>query len=147
GSGYHAEGGAACAAVPTPTDAPPTPISTPAPTPKPPLPPPTPVPPLPGPSCTPPPSGPDGRFNPQVCEVYSETSPGSHPDIGSTLSLGLGPDTRPHTADDTGDYMLGGLVNLVPTAPQDTEIPDGAVLGAIDAGASLGLLNNACVTR
>jgi hypothetical protein len=129
-SGYHAEGGAACGAVPTPTNAPTT----------------TPFPdPSPGP--TPGPPGPGGGFDPQVSQRYSETSPESHPDVATTLSLGLGPDGQAGTGDDTHDYNFAGILHFLPSAPTDAEIPDGAVVGTGQSIETLGVLNNSCANQ
>jgi hypothetical protein len=137
GDGFHGEG-ATCEALPEPPT--PTPSPTPEPTPRPGPPTPTPGPPGPTPSYLP---GPQG-FNPQISATYSDTSPGSHPDIRSTLSLGLGPDGQRHTADDTNDYNFAGIVNFLPAAPHDADIPDGAITGSSSANSTLGLVNSGC---
>src|SRR6266498_2601021 len=74
-------------------------------------------------------AGAAGTFSPQVSARYSSTDPGSHPDVATTYSLGLGPDGLPYTADDTNDYNTAGLVSFSPTARLDADIPDGAILG------------------
>jgi hypothetical protein len=133
GNGFHGEG-ATCEALPEPPT--PTPSPTPEPTPTPGTPTPTPPPLQPGPE----------RFNPQVSESYSDTSPGSHPDVTRTLTIGLGPDGQRNTADDTGDYNFAGIVSFSPSSPRDADIPDSAITGNLDANLVLGLVNSSCTT-
>jgi Thrombospondin type 3 repeat len=83
-------------------------------------------------------------FSPQLSATYSSTDPGSHPDVTSTSSLGLGPDGRPETPDDTLDYNLAGLVEFSASAPRDSDVPDGAIVGSRRSLQSLGVLNNPC---
>ncbi len=146
GDSYHGEGATCvpldCATpecplvLTTPTETP-TPTATPAP--------PTPTPAT-TPTVTPPPSpGPGGTFNPELSATYSETTPGSHPDITSTFTIGLGPDGQPGTDDDTGDYHFAGIVNFSPSSPQDSDIPDGAIIGTRQSMETIGVVNNPCV--
>ena len=146
GDSYHGEGATCvpldCATpecplvLTTPTETP-TPTATPAP--------PTPTPAT-TPTVTPPPSpGPGGTFNPELSATYSETTPGSHPDITSTFTIGLGPDGQPGTDDDTGDYHFAGIVNFSPSSPQDSDIPDGAIIGTRQSMETIGVVNNQCV--
>src|SRR5207249_3534327 len=86
-----------------------------------------------------------GNFNPQVSQQYSSTNPGSHPDVATTYSLGLGPDGIARTADDTNDYNVAGIVSFSPTARLDADVPDGAVLGTLRTVESIALINNPCV--
>jgi len=135
-------GGPPLTATPTPPP-PATPTRTPSPYDEPTAAPtPTPGPPGPTPPSQP---GPE-RFNPHLSATYSDTSPGSHPDVSSTLSLGLGPDGQRNTADDTGDYNFAGIVNFSPSSPRDADIPDGAITGIASANSTLGLVNSACAT-
>jgi len=90
-------------------------------------------------------AGAAGTFSPQVSARYSSTDPGSHPDVATTYSLGLGPDGLPYTADDTNDYNTAGLVSFSPTARLDADIPDGAILGTQQSHESIGVINNPCV--
>src|SRR5436309_10731232 len=73
-----------------------------------------------------------------------DASPGSHPDIVSSFNLGVGPDGQAGTPDDTFDYNFAGLVNLSPSAPDDTAIPVGAILGRLGSQPTLGLVNTGC---
>jgi Thrombospondin type 3 repeat len=59
---------------------------------------------------------------------------GSHPDIVGSFNIGT----------ETPDYNFGGVVNLTPSVPSDTEIPIGAVLGDLGSAPTLGLVNNPC---
>ena len=73
-----------------------------------------------------------------------DISPGSHPDIVSSFNIGVGPDGKAGTPDDTGDYNFGGVVAFAPTIPDDTAIPVGAILGRLGSQPTLGLVNNGC---
>ena len=88
-----------------------------------------------------------GRFNPQPSGTLSTTDPGSHPDLVGTFNIGVGPDGQVLTADDTGDYNFGGVLQFAPTSPTDADIPDGAILGELKSIAVLGVLNNPCNRR
>lgn len=77
-------------------------------------------------------------------DCVAETAPGSHPDVLSKFNIGLGPDNRPITPDDTGDYNFGGVVGLSPSSPTDADVPDGAILGKLRSKATLGLIGNPC---
>src|SRR6266542_2857620 len=92
-------------------------------------------------------AGAAGNFSPQVSERYSSTDPGSHPDLATTYSLGLGPDGIRRTADDTNDYDFAGIVTFSPTARLDAEVPDGAVLGTLRSDETVAVINNPCVIR
>jgi hypothetical protein len=85
-------------------------------------------------------------FVPTTSAFFSNTSPGSHPDIFGTLNLGLGPDEVPTSPDDTNDYDFAGIVEFQPSVPADADVPDGAFVGIVDSTATVGLLNNSCVT-
>jgi hypothetical protein len=149
GDGYHGEGATCapldcfvpeCPATPTPAPTPTvSPTPTPAPTPAPPTPTPSPRPPAPTPG-----PEPGAPFNPEIAVGFSSTDPGSHPDISSTFGLGLGPDGRYETSDDTKDYNYAGIVNFLPSAPRDSDIPDGAILGTQRSLLSIGVVNNPC---
>ena len=88
-------------------------------------------------------------FVPVATATYSTTAPGSSPDISATLDLGLGPNGQYESGggDDTGDYNFSGFVNFSPSAPTDTAIPNGALVGSIQATATLGVLTNPCTSR
>ena len=90
-------------------------------------------------------AGATGTFEPQISQRYSSSDPGSHPDVATTYTLGLGPDGRPYTADDTNDYNFGGIVTFSPTARLDADVPDGAIVGTQLSHESLGVINNPCV--
>ena len=148
GDGLHVEGGTCPPPTPSPT---PPPTASPTPT----AGPETPTP-------TPPPPGPGGSFNPVTTSTYCaegsgnindqqltvnctpDISPGSHPDIVGSFTLGVGPDGQPGTPDDTNDYNFAGLMNFSPTVPDDTAIPVGAVLGRLGSQPTLALVNNPC---
>jgi Thrombospondin type 3 repeat len=107
---------------------------------------PTPTP-LPTPAPSPPPQV---GFSPQVSATYCapgtgdidqqqltitctpDASAGSHADLVGSVGLPL------------GNYNFGGLVNLSPTAPDDSAIPIGAIVGKVGTQPTLGLLNNPC---
>jgi Thrombospondin type 3 repeat len=152
GDGYHGEGTDCVPLDCTTTDCPPTPTPAPTPTVSPPPtaspapapPTATPTPRVPAPT---PGTGPGAPFNPEVSAVYSSTDPGSHPDIGSTFSLGLGVDGNPETSDDTKDYNFAGIVNFLPSVPRDSDVPDGAILGSQHSLLSVGVLNNPCAVQ
>src|SRR6266567_8008884 len=86
-----------------------------------------------------------GNFSPQVSARYSSNDPASHPDIATTLALGLGPDGLPYTADDTNDYNFAGIVTFSPTARRDADVPDGAIIGTLQSFETVGVINNPCV--
>jgi hypothetical protein len=87
-----------------------------------------------------------GTFSPQISATYSETNPGSHPDVSISLSLGLGPDGIARTADDTNDYNFAGIVTFAATARQDADVPDGAILGTLRSVESIAVITNPCVS-
>jgi hypothetical protein len=105
---------------------------------------PTPTPGPPPPTPTPPPLS--GVFRPQISATFSETGPGSHPDITGSVTLGLGPDGLLQTADDTNDYNFGGSVTFLPSSPADADIPDTSITSELNANFMLGLVNSGCNT-
>src|SRR6266498_2656906 len=90
-------------------------------------------------------AGATGTFNPQVSQLYSSTDAGSHPDVTTLYSLGLGADGVPYTTDDTNDYNFAGIVTFSPTARLDADVPDGAIVGTQLSHESIGVINNPCV--
>jgi Thrombospondin type 3 repeat len=159
GDGFHGEGLGCVAIVPTPTASP---TASPAPTPSP-----TPGGPTPTPAPTPTPQPGGGPFSckcfkPDISSTYCregtgnindqqmtttclpEANVGAHPDVVGRLGLGLGADGQPSTPDDTNDYGIAGAVALSPSAPDDTTIPVGAILGRVGDQPANGLLNNPC---
>jgi hypothetical protein len=158
GDGAHAEGAACPGITPRPTP-PPTPTATPEPSPTPTAGGGTPVP--------TPASGGGGPFackcfKPELSSTYCrngtgdiddqqmtvrcepDASAGTHPDIVSTLGLGLGPDGQPGTPDDTNDYDFARAVSLSPSVLDDATIPVGAILGRLAAQPTFGVVNNTC---
>ena len=72
-------------------------------------------------------------FVPNPTLTLSTTDPGSHPDLVGTFNIGVGPDGQVLTADDTGDYNFGGVLQFAPTSPTDAASVR-TVSGAVSGG-------------
>ena len=77
-------------------------------------------------------------FNPSIETTIANPEAGANSDISTTLDLAL------------GDVQFAGLVAFIPSewgiTPGD-EIPIGAVIGEVEATATLGIINAACFNR
>jgi len=86
-------------------------------------------------------------FNPSFSVGLSDTAAAANADILQTFGIGVGADGITPSSDDTADSNFGGVVFFTDPAwgmGKDADVADGAIVGRLDANATLGLLSNPC---